>query len=195
MAKDEAVDPWDQAYIVETKVGDEWVEELHYGLDHLRQLLGDKLGESESPKTFYEDIMTPAVQRIIARKIRVATDADLENFKDVAEIKKKTSEWFNWANDLEKRKNHLATEITYYIQQNVKSEDDLKAFLAQTGMNTAQLKAIARRGAQTKEKFPDEYSISLDDNFLEFYSAYVASRATKKTTAEEVEAAFYKDVV
>ena len=197
MAKSSAVQPWEETYIVESQINGEWVEELHYGLSHLQALLEEKFGKIESAEAFYEDILTPAVQRILSRRVRVATAEDLKNHEDVAIIKKKAQSWVFWSVDEEKRKNALAVEITEWLQQNVDSLDDLKLFMNRTGLNTSQVRAIARRGYQSKDKFPETPNLELSEDFVEFYSEFVADKSIgkNKTTAEAVRSKFYGDLV
>ena len=105
--------------------------------------------------------------------------------KDEVAIMELVNRHSYWDKEQERLKNELRTEIVQWVAENVKTEEDLKAFLSKNNLNTNQLQAIAR-GAR--------FTAPLSDDFLEMFAAHVSakSKGTKyERTPKQVITDFY----
>lgn len=179
--------PEDQAttkYIVREALDDgTFVESLHVGLEQFQNkwFKTDHLDQD----AFYASLLNPAVQAAANFGIRVASAKDLENYKDEVAIMELVHRHSYWDKEQERLKNELRAEIVEWVGENVKTEEQLKAFLGKNNLNTNQFQAIAR-GARFTAPLPDE--------FIDMYAAHVSvkSKGTKyERTPSEVATGFY----
>lgn len=179
-----AKDPATEKYVVREPLSDgTFVESLHVGLEQFQNkwFNTDHLDQD----AFYAYLLNPAVQAAANFGIRVATDKDLETYKDEVAIMELVHRHSYWDKEQERLKNELRTEIIQWVAENVETEEQLKAFLSKNNLNTNQFQAIAR-GAR--------FTAPLSDDFLEMFAAHVSakSKGTKyERTPKQVITDFY----
>ena len=179
-----AKDPATEKYIVREALPDgTFVETMVVGLEAYRNkwFKTDHLSDDE----FYDYLLNPAVQAAANFGVRVANDEDLEKHKDEVAIMELVNRHSYWDKEQERLKNELRTEIVQWVAENVKTEEDLKAFLSKNNLNTNQFQAIAR-GAR--------FTAPLSDEFIEMFAGHVSakSKGTKyERTPKQVITDFY----
>ncbi|ROS77947.1 hypothetical protein EDF24_0716 [Curtobacterium sp. PhB130] len=178
-----ATDPATTTYIVREKQKDDsYSETLVVGLAaYKKKWKIDHLDEDD----FYIQVMQSSAQAIMDVGIRIATAEDLEKFGDQQEVAKLVQEHTFWDKRQEQLKDELRTKIMEWVNDNVETQDQFVAFLANNSLNTNQFAAIA---------FGARRTAPVSDEFLDMYAAYVSekSKGTKyQRTPAEVRTNFY----
>lgn len=183
-SKPKIQDPASTSYVIRESDGNGgYIETFTVGLEAYRNkwIKTDHLSEDE----FYAYVLQSSVQHFANFGVRVATEEDLEKFKDEVGIMELVNRHMFWDKEQERLKNELRVEIIKWVAENVETESDLKAFLAKNNLNTNQFQAIAR-GARPEA--------TLSDSFIEMFAKHVAEKSKKtkyERSAKEVARDFY----